>query len=191
MKQLILAAIIGAIAFVPAVADAQSHRDGSRGYSQEQRHDRGREHNRAQYRGHQRGYQRTEHRGHRRGGRDAYRDHHRNRQWAEHRGHHRAVVQHGPRHRAPPRHVTRVVYAPSRPVYRDSYYRDSRYHDSRWQRGQYLPPQYRGGGYYVDHRRHRFAAPPPGHRYVRIDGDAVLIGVATGLITAVLAGAFH
>lgn len=160
MKQFIFAAILGAIAFVPTVADAQTYRDGSRDYySHDQRYDRGREYSRVQHRGHQRGHQR-----------------------AQHRGHNRGMVRHAPpRYRAPPRHVTRVVYAPSRPVY----------HDTRWQRGQYLPPHYRGGGYYVDHRHHRFAPPPPGHRYVRIDGDAVLIGVATGLITAVLAGAFY
>lgn len=159
MKHFVFAAIIGAVAAVPSVADAQSHRDGSRGHSHEQRYDRGRDHRRDHQRGNNRAHQR-----------------------AQPRSGHRTVVHHAPpRHRAPPRQVTRVVYAQPRPVYRDT----------RWQRGHYLPAQYRGGGYYVDHRHYRLAPPPPGHRYVRIDGDAVLIGVATGLITAVLAGAFH
>lgn len=181
MKHFIFAAIIGAIAFVPAVADAQSYRDGSRNHSQDQRFDRGRD---AQHRGNQRAHQRVENRGNQRSHRGAqHRGNQRAQHPAQHRGNSRAIVHRAPphRYRAPPRQVTRVVYAPSRPVYRDT----------RWQRGHYLPQQYRGGGYYVDHRHYRLAPPPPGHRYVRIDGDAVLIGVATGLITAVLAGAFH
>lgn len=171
MKHFVFAAIIATLAFVPAMADAQSYRDGSRGHSQDQRHDRGRDHGRVQHRGNNRAHPAQN------------RSHNRSHNRAQYRGHNRAIVHRAPQHYRPaPRTVTRVVYAPARPAY---------HHNSRWQRGQYLPPQYRGGGYYVDHRHHRFAPPPPGHRYVRIDGDAVLIGVATGLITAVLAGAFH
>lgn len=182
MKHFVFAAILGAIACLPSVAEAQSYRDGSRGYSQDQRHDRGRDHRRSQHRGNQRGHQRNENRGHRRDWREDRRDHRRDRRWTQNRGHHRTIVHRAPpRYRAPPRHVTRVIHAPARPVYRDT----------RWRRGQYLPAHYRGDGYYIDHRHHRLAPPPRGHRYVRIDGDAVLIGVATGLITAVMAGAFH
>jgi|GEM_PF-5593754 len=181
MKHFVFAAILGALAFVPAIAEAQSYRDGSRGHAQDQRHDRGRDQHRAQHRGNSRAQQ-AHNRGHNRGhNRDQYRGHTRPQQ----RGHNRAIVHRAPQHYRPaPRTVTRVVYAPARPAYHP-------HHHARWQRGHYLPPHYRGGGYYVDHRHHRFAPPPPGHRYVRIDGDAVLIGVATGLIVAVLAGAFH
>lgn len=55
-----------------------------------------------------------------------------------------------------------------------------------WAKGQRLPREYLGGGYYVDYRVYHLRAPPPGHRYVRVDGRVMLVAIATGLIVSVL-----
>lgn len=168
MKHLLLAAIISAVAMAPAVADAQSRRDGGH---QQQRHDRGPAH-RGQAQRQQPAHVQRNHRG----------------------PAHRGPAHRGPAHRAPA-HRAPVRYVQPRPVYRPvtvvRHVPAPAHHYTRWQRGQHLPSQYRGSQYVVDHRHHRFAAPPPGHRYVRINGDAVLVGVATGVIAAVLLNAFN
>lgn len=61
----------------------------------------------------------------------------------------------------------------------------------RWARGQHLPPQYRSSRYVVnDYHRYGLRAPPRGYHYVRDDnsGDILMTAIATGLITAVIAG---
>jgi Ni/Co efflux regulator RcnB len=58
-----------------------------------------------------------------------------------------------------------------------------------WRRGGRVPPQYRGYEYQVrDWRSHDLPAPPRGHRWVRINGDYVLIAIATGVIAQILLG---
>ncbi|RUS65604.1 hypothetical protein CUZ56_02690 [Saezia sanguinis] len=53
--------------------------------------------------------------------------------------------------------------------------------------GGYLPPHYRGHGYWVnDWRGYGLRQPPRGHHWVRVGDDFVLIAVATGIITSIL-----
>jgi Ni/Co efflux regulator RcnB len=42
-----------------------------------------------------------------------------------------------------------------------------------------------------DYRVYRLKAPPRGYRYVRSGNDAVLVGITSGLIAGVIAGAIH
>lgn len=59
----------------------------------------------------------------------------------------------------------------------------------RWQVGQRLPQAYRGRAYYVnDWRAYRLSAPPRGHRWVNVNGDYILVAVASSIITQVLFG---
>jgi Ni/Co efflux regulator RcnB len=52
-----------------------------------------------------------------------------------------------------------------------------------WHRGDRIPDQYRHGGYVVnDWRGHHLHAPPRGYHWVNVDGDYVLVAVATGII---------
>ena len=53
----------------------------------------------------------------------------------------------------------------------------------KWAKGQRLPATYRSSRYYVDYRRYKLRAPPAGHRWVRVDGEFLLVAAATGLIT--------
>ncbi len=59
-------------------------------------------------------------------------------------------------------------------------------HDD-FRKGRALPAKYRGEGYQVsDWHKHGLKAPPAGHRWQNIDGNYVLIAVATGVITSVI-----
>ena len=49
-----------------------------------------------------------------------------------------------------------------------------------WGRGDRLPSRYRG--YNVDWRSHHLPHPPRGHRWVRVNGDYLLIAIASGVI---------
>lgn len=42
-----------------------------------------------------------------------------------------------------------------------------------------------------DYRARHLKAPPRGYRYVQSGNDAVLVGITSGLIAAVIAGAIH
>ncbi len=51
-----------------------------------------------------------------------------------------------------------------------------------------MPPNYQ----VVDYHRYRgLRAPPRGYRYVRSGNDAVLVGITTGVIAAVIANAIR
>lgn len=54
----------------------------------------------------------------------------------------------------------------------------------RWHKGQYLPRHVVQQRHVViDHRHHRHLyAPPRGHQWVNVDGEFLLVAVATGLI---------
>ena len=55
-----------------------------------------------------------------------------------------------------------------------------------------MPANYRGSAYVVrDYNRYGLRQPPSGYQYVRSGNDVVLTAVATGLITAVIAGLFN
>ncbi|QTC91867.1 RcnB family protein [Brevundimonas goettingensis] len=61
-----------------------------------------------------------------------------------------------------------------------------------WSYGQRMPAQYRTRTYVVtDYGHYGLRAPPRGYQYVRSGNDVVLTAVATGLITAVIAGLFN
>lgn len=74
----------------------------------------------------------------------------------------------------------------------DRRYNAGHYHGPRgyaqrqWRRGEYLPPQYRGRDYYVDHRTYHLPPPPRGYQYTRVDDDVVLTAIATGLIASIV-----
>ncbi|WP_261642748.1 RcnB family protein [Erwinia mallotivora] len=58
----------------------------------------------------------------------------------------------------------------------------------QFRKGHALEARYRGDGYRVnDWQKHGLKAPPPGHRWQNVDGNYVLIAVATGVITSVIA----
>ena len=62
----------------------------------------------------------------------------------------------------------------------------------QWSYGQRMPVQYRDSRYVVsDYGRYGLRQPPRGYHYVRSGNDVVLTAVATGLITAVIAGLFN
>ncbi|WP_455820765.1 RcnB family protein [Pseudomonas cerasi] len=57
-----------------------------------------------------------------------------------------------------------------------------------FRRGHALPQQYRGKGYQVsDWKKRGLKSPPSGHRWMNVDGNYVLIAVATGVIASVIA----
>lgn len=66
------------------------------------------------------------------------------------------------------------------------------YHTRQWAYGQRMPSYYRSNAYVVrDYNRYGLRQPPHGYQYVRSGNDVVLAAVATGLITAVIAGLFN
>lgn len=72
------------------------------------------------------------------------------------------------------------------------YYAPRGYQARSWGYGQRMPYQYRTSQYVIrDYNRYGLYAPPSGYHYVRSGNDVVLAAVATGLITAVIAGLFQ
>lgn len=66
------------------------------------------------------------------------------------------------------------------------------YQTRAWAYGQRMPANYRSSAYVVrDYNRYGLRQPPSGYQYVRSGNDVVLAAVATGLITAVIAGLFN
>lgn len=61
-------------------------------------------------------------------------------------------------------------------------------HKHRWVRGHRMSPAERRRMAEVrDYRRYRLAAPPRGQRWVKVDNDFLLVGIATGVIASVIA----
>jgi Ni/Co efflux regulator RcnB len=86
-------------------------------------------------------------------------------------------------HRAPVRHGYEYEYRYG------TYYRPHGYYAHRWVRGERLPVAFYARPYVIaDYRVWGLRAPPRGYRWVRIDGDAVLAAVATGIV---LDSVFH
>ena len=55
-----------------------------------------------------------------------------------------------------------------------------------------MPSYYRSNQYVVrDYGRYGLRQPPHGYQYVRSGDDVVMTAIATGLITAVIAGLFN
>jgi len=81
--------------------------------------------------------------------------------------------------------------------YRDrrDHYRDDRrrYHARDWRRGDRFDRRYvryYRPVYYTDYR-HRLYAPPRGYHWVRADDDALLIGITSGIVSAIVSNAFY
>jgi Ni/Co efflux regulator RcnB len=73
-----------------------------------------------------------------------------------------------------------------------SYYRPHDYYTHRWIRGERLPFAYYERPYVIDdYYGYGLYAPPRGHHWVRVDGDAVLAAVATGIVLDTVFHAFH
>ncbi|MBK0062998.1 MULTISPECIES: RcnB family protein [unclassified Acinetobacter] len=72
---------------------------------------------------------------------------------------------------------------------RQAYRSDMPRPHQNWNKGDRVPQQYRGKPYYVnDWRSRELPAPPSGHRWLRINGDYVLVAIATGVISQILLG---
>jgi Ni/Co efflux regulator RcnB len=102
----------------------------------------------------------------------------------EHREHRdRRTFQQGYRAGMQPRYaVEQPRYAaPAYPRYAQPVYGG---HGQRFHRGGYLPHQYRSHGYYVNDWRayNGLYAPAYGQQWVNVDGEFLLVAVATGLI---------
>lgn len=66
------------------------------------------------------------------------------------------------------------------------------YQVRNWSYGQRMPAVYRSRAYVLnDYGRYGLRPPPRGYEYVRSGDDVILTAVATGLITAVIAGMFN
>jgi Ni/Co efflux regulator RcnB len=61
-----------------------------------------------------------------------------------------------------------------------------------WKRGQRFDSRYARNYRQIDYRQYRqLKAPPRGYRYVQSGNDAVLVGISTGIIAAIIAGAIR
>jgi Ni/Co efflux regulator RcnB len=70
-------------------------------------------------------------------------------------------------------------------------YRPQRIEYRRWNKGQRFDSRYAQNYRVIDARAYRLHDAPRGYRWVRSGNDAVMIGITTGLVAAVLAGAIN
>lgn len=76
--------------------------------------------------------------------------------------------------------------------YSDRYVRPHGYYAHDWRRGDRLPPDYRAQPYVIpDYATYRLRPPPRGYYWVRVDNNAVLAAVATGVVLDVAVNLFH
>ena len=81
--------------------------------------------------------------------------------------------------------------APARYGY-GAYYRPHGYYSHRWSRGERLPVAFYARPYVIDdYYGYDLYGPPRGYHWVRVDGDAVLAAVATGIVLDTVFHAFH
>ncbi len=72
------------------------------------------------------------------------------------------------------------------------YVRPHGYHAQTWRRGERLPAAYRGAGYVIPNPAVYHLRPAPrGYYWVRVDNNAVLAAVATGVVASVALNLFH
>ena len=72
------------------------------------------------------------------------------------------------------------------------YVRPHDYYEHRWHRGDRLPPEWREEEYVIpDYQYYNLPPPPPGYYWVRVDDNAVLAVIATGLVADVVYNIFH
>lgn len=98
-----------------------------------------------------------------------------------HEEHHGRDEHHHPmEHRGPSRFMT------------GRYVRPHGYYAHRWRRGDHLPAAYRGSEYVVpDPALYHLRPAPRGYYWVRVDNNAVLAAVATGVVVDVAVNLFH
>jgi len=177
MKRLLLAAAALAVVTAPAIASAQprEYRDNRPGQVQDRRDYRDdRRDDRRDYR--------DGRRDDRRDYRDGRRDYRPDQRWS--RGN-RDWWRGRPEFRGYNGVRAGYWFAPGHGYVRA----DPRYARRAWRRGDYVPPAYRR--YYVpDPYIYGLRAPPPGHRWVYLDNNVVLMSLATGLIADALLGVF-
>ena len=58
----------------------------------------------------------------------------------------------------------------------------------KWRKGQRIPLTYIAPAYYIEPRVYHLAPPPPGYRWVGVDGDAYLVLTTNGLVAEVAIG---
>lgn len=59
---------------------------------------------------------------------------------------------------------------------------------TRWVKGHRMTPAERRHMAEIrDYRRYRLSAPPRGYRWVKADNDFLLVGIATGVISSIIA----
>ena len=100
-------------------------------------------------------------------------------QYDQHRDEHHHMDEH--RHRPMEHH-----YMTGRYVHPHGYYR----HD--WHRGDRLPPAYRASAYVIpDVAVYHLRPAPRGYYWVRVDNNAVLAAIGTGVVVDVAVNLFH
>jgi Ni/Co efflux regulator RcnB len=68
----------------------------------------------------------------------------------------------------------------------------ARSYRSNWRKGERFDYHQARNYRQIDYRQHRnLKAPPRGYRYVQSGNDAVLVGITSGIIAAVIAGALN
>lgn len=74
----------------------------------------------------------------------------------------------------------------------DRYERPHGWYAHHWRRGDRLPSDYRASDYVIpDPDAYRLRPPPRGYYWVRVDNNAVLAAVATGVVVDVAVNLFH
>ncbi len=72
------------------------------------------------------------------------------------------------------------------------YWRPHGWYAHRWRHGERLPPAYRVSAYVIpDPVEYRLRPPPAGYYWVRVDNNAVLAAVATGVVVDIALNLFH
>ena len=105
---------------------------------------------------------------------------------------HKPAPAHKPPAHKPPAH--HGLYKPPSSHYNHGKYRGSNTWNSRhghFRPGYALPPYYhQNRSRYLVHdwRRYGLYDPPPGHQWLQIDNNFVLMGIATGLVAHILMG---
>lgn len=56
-----------------------------------------------------------------------------------------------------------------------------------WKKGNRLPPNYRGH-VVKNYSHYKLRKPPRGYHWVKVDNDYMLIGIASGIISSIIAG---
>lgn len=88
-----------------------------------------------------------------------------------------------PQQRGQDNHAPRYQQSPQ------AYRHDMPRPGQEWRKGGRVPAKFRGASYQVNDWRSRdLPAPPRGYRWVRVNGDYVLVAVATGVIAQILLG---